>query len=55
MKKKRPTLPVMIMLLGIAGCGLKGPLYIPPAVDKPAIKTTQSDAGNKIGLINHND
>ncbi|UXD27000.1 hypothetical protein FORC065_4292 [Yersinia enterocolitica] len=28
----------------MSGCGLKGPLYFPPA-DKPKVETTKQDSG----------
>ena len=35
----RPTLILLILMLSVAGCGYKGPLYLPkdkPAAAKPA-------------------
>lgn len=40
----RPLI-LAFMLLGLAGCGLKGPLYFPPAektADKPRLTTSQT-------------
>ncbi len=42
MKNNLQTLLTGAMLIGVAGCGLKGPLYAPPA-DPPVTKTTQPD------------
>ncbi|CNH26791.1 LPS translocon maturation chaperone LptM [Yersinia pekkanenii] len=33
-----------MMVLALAGCGLKGPLYFPPS-DKPKVETAQPDSG----------
>ncbi|WP_058911782.1 LPS translocon maturation chaperone LptM [Entomohabitans teleogrylli] len=36
MKNMASKLAVMLVLLNLAGCGLKGPLYFPPQDNKPA-------------------
>ncbi|MCS3434400.1 LPS translocon maturation chaperone LptM [Klebsiella sp. BIGb0407] len=41
MKKIFCTLVVVTTLAGLTGCGLKGPLYFPPA-DKEQTPTTKS-------------
>ncbi|EEP90847.1 hypothetical protein ykris0001_15960 [Yersinia kristensenii ATCC 33638] len=33
-----------MMVLTLAGCGLKGPLYFPPS-EKPKVETAQQDSG----------
>lgn len=42
MKKQFRLALVAFSLFGLAGCGLKGPLYFPPA-DAPAAKQSQPD------------
>lgn len=42
MKKQFRWALVAISLFGLAGCGLKGPLYFPPA-DAPAASKSQPD------------
>ena len=44
MKKELCWPLVAMMVLALAGCGLKGPLYFPPA-DKPKVETAQPDSG----------
>ncbi|MGE4801111.1 lipoprotein [Yersinia hibernica] len=44
MKKKLHWPLTAIMVLALAGCGLKGPLYFPPS-DKPTVETTKQDSG----------
>lgn len=42
MKNTLRTLAVMLVLFNLTGCGLKGPLYFPPADNKapaPAVKS----------------
>ncbi|HDG1100556.1 TPA: lipoprotein [Klebsiella aerogenes] len=40
MKNVLPTLAVLFAIFGLTGCGLKGPLYFPPA-DKTAPPPTK--------------
>lgn len=40
MKNVFPTLAVLFAIFSLTGCGLKGPLYFPPA-DKPAPPPTK--------------
>lgn len=43
----RPTLFLLILMLSVAGCGYKGPLYVPkdkPAAAKPAPAPTAESA-----------
>lgn len=44
MKKELRWPMVAMVVLALAGCGLKGPLYFPPS-DKPAVETTQQGTG----------
>jgi predicted small lipoprotein YifL len=44
MKKELRWPLAAMMVLALAGCGLKGPLYFPPS-DKPKVETTQPDSG----------
>ena len=44
MKKKLSWLFTAMMMFALTGCGLKGPLYFPPA-DKPKVETTKQDSG----------
>ncbi|AYD42464.1 LPS translocon maturation chaperone LptM [Yersinia rochesterensis] len=44
MKKKLYWSLTALMVLALAGCGLKGPLYFPPS-DKPKVETAQQDSG----------
>ncbi|WP_431225642.1 LPS translocon maturation chaperone LptM [Serratia sp. L9] len=42
MKKQLRYALMAVMLAGLSGCGLKGPLYFPPS-DKPATKPMTND------------
>lgn len=45
MKTELRRVVLGVLLLGLYGCGLKGPLYFPPetkTADKPTLTTTQS-------------
>lgn len=44
MKKKLCWPLTAMMVFALSGCGLKGPLYFPPA-DKPKVETTKQDSG----------
>ncbi|MEY4474720.1 MAG: hypothetical protein RL248_487 [Pseudomonadota bacterium] len=44
MKKELRWLMTAMMMLALTGCGLKGPLYRPPA-DKPKAETAQPGSG----------
>ncbi|CNI16515.1 putative lipoprotein [Yersinia aldovae] len=44
MKKELCWPMTAMMVLALTGCGLKGPLYFPPA-DKPKVETAQPDSG----------
>ncbi|WP_174848123.1 LPS translocon maturation chaperone LptM [Yersinia artesiana] len=44
MKKKLCWPLTAMMVFALSGCGLKGPLYFPPA-DKPTVETTKQDSG----------
>ena len=43
MKKQLRYVLAAVLLTGISGCGLKGPLYFPPN-DKPATEATTTGA-----------
>ena len=45
MKKELRWALAAVALLSLSGCGLKGPLYFPPA-DKPKVSTAPSDSGD---------
>lgn len=45
MKKQLRYVLMVALLAGLAGCGLKGPLYFPPS-DKPTIPPKVTEAGN---------
>ncbi|AJJ11461.1 prokaryotic lipo-attachment site family protein [Yersinia rohdei] len=45
MTKKLSWLLTAMVVLALSGCGLKGPLYFPPA-DKPKVETAKQDSGN---------
>lgn len=45
MKKILRWMLATTVLIGLAGCGLKGPLYMPP-VEKATTKTEQSKTDN---------
>ncbi|QCR37553.1 lipoprotein [Nissabacter sp. SGAir0207] len=47
MKKELRWAAAALMLLGLSGCGLKGPLYFPPE-DKPAVTTAPPDSNNDV-------
>ncbi|AHK19425.1 LPS translocon maturation chaperone LptM [Yersinia similis] len=44
MKKELRWPMAAMMVLALAGCGLKGPLYFPPA-DKPPVNAAQQESG----------
>lgn len=47
MKKQLRYALMAVLLAGLSGCGLKGPLYFPPS-DKPATQpTTNADTVSK--------
>lgn len=49
----RPLLSLMILAMLFAGCGYKGPLYLPkpkPEAQKPAPKPAPEQPENKSGV-----
>jgi len=46
MKKIFCSLTVALALLSLTGCGLKGPLYFPPADNKPAPQAGKNVSAN---------
>ncbi|VUS39890.1 hypothetical protein SB6421_05088 [Klebsiella huaxiensis] len=55
MKNVFPTLAVLLAVLSLTGCGLKGPLYFPPAEKTASPPTKPVDSGIQSSTPDRND
>ncbi|EJT7315540.1 lipoprotein [Salmonella enterica] len=55
MKNVFKTLAVLLTLFSLTGCGLKGPLYFPPADKNPPPPTKKVDSQTQSTMPDKND
>ena len=55
MKNVFPTLAVLLALFSLTGCGLKGPLYFPPADKTAPTPKKPADSGIQSTSPDRND
>ncbi|MEL0550287.1 MULTISPECIES: lipoprotein [Enterobacteriaceae] len=55
MKNVFPALAVLLAVFSLTGCGLKGPLYFPPAEKTAAPPTKPVDSGIQSTTPDRND
>ena len=55
MKNITRSLAMLVALLSLAGCGLKGPLYFPPADGAAPAQTRPAENNTQPSIPNNND